>query len=87
MIEFEAPLLEKRIAQLQLDHQEIEARYAEQAKQSLGISPNLSFEGLAEEPARPIRSTGVWILLGGLTGLLTWGFSRLVIINQGRSAK
>lgn len=87
LIEFEAPLLGKRIAQLQLDHQEMEVRYAEQAKRSLGISPNLTFESLAEEPARPIRSTGVWILLGGLAGLITWGFSRLVIINQGRSAK
>ncbi len=87
LVQFELPLLEKRIAQLQIDHPEIEARYAMQSKLSLGISPNLAFEDFEEVPARPMRSTGLWILLGGLAGLLTWGLTRLVMINQRLSAK
>jgi hypothetical protein len=87
LLQFELPLLEKKIAQLQIDHPEIEARYAMQSKLSLGISPNLAFEDFDEVPARPMRSTGLWILLGGLAGLLSWGLTRLVMINQRLSAK
>lgn len=87
LIQFEVPLLLKKTTQLQIDHQEIEVRYEEHSKLSLGISPNLAFENFAEAPARPMRSTGLWILMGGLVGLLTWGATRLVIINQRLSAK
>ncbi len=87
LIQVEVPLLSKKITLLEIDHQEIEARYAEQSKLSLGISPNLAFEGFGEEPVRPMRSAGIWILLGSLAGLLIWGFFRLIIINQRLSSK
>ncbi len=85
-IQFEMPLLEKSITQLEIDREKIAARYAVQAELSLGISPNLAFEGFAEGSARPMRSTGVWIILGSLVGLLTWGLSQLVMINKRLSA-
>ncbi|HSQ26910.1 MAG TPA: hypothetical protein VLM80_07280 [Anaerolineales bacterium] len=81
-IQFEVPLLYKRISQLEIDHQEIADRYAVAADLSLGISPNLTFEGFAELPARPMRSSGLWVLLGSLTGLLTWVLTQLVMINK-----
>ncbi len=86
LMQVEASHLSERITQLETDRQEIVTLFVAQSKRSLGISPNLTFEGFAEEPVRPIRSTGLWILLGCFTGLLSWGFYRLVMINQRRTA-
>lgn len=82
LIQFEVPLLSKRITQLDVEHEEIYERYATEAGKSLGISPNLTIEGFAEINAQPMRSTGLWILLGSLTGLIVWAIVQLIMINQ-----
>ncbi len=80
-IQSEIFLLQKQFTSLEQDRQHLSEQYAEASDRSLGLSPNLEVQGLKQLAPEPVRPTGLLIILGGLTGLLIWGLSRLVIIT------
>ncbi len=81
-ITFEEPLLSERISKLELDREKIASEYAAQFNQSLGLSANLTIEDSIELSPQAERTTGLWVLLGSLIGLLTWGVIQTISITK-----
>jgi hypothetical protein len=77
-IDAELPLLEEQIELLKETQARKQAEYGEAANASLGISPNISIEGLDELPTQKMRSSSRAMLIGGIIGFLAWIFVQIV---------
>lgn len=74
--------LPEQIAALESASQELKAQYTLANQASLGLSPNLTIEGLEALPAKQIRPVSTFLLVGGVAGLCFWIVWQLVRIAR-----
>jgi hypothetical protein len=71
-INAELTLLGERYASLSAQSESLETQYNQVADASLGLSANIAIEGLEQLPARLIRPSSQFILVGGILAFLLW---------------
>jgi len=86
-IEIESTFIKEEISNLAERQAELEDLYEESFLKSYGLSPNLYVEKITHLPARELRPTSLYILVGGMIGLFSWLFYRLIVISRKPVAK
>jgi hypothetical protein len=82
VIDEELATLEKQLVSLEQQHSNLQKEYSTTFDQSLGMSPNIEIEALKSLPAKAIRQTSTFALIGGAISLLIWVLTQLVIITN-----
>ncbi|MFN2158592.1 MAG: hypothetical protein ACK2U3_08450 [Anaerolineales bacterium] len=81
-IEIESAVIQMDISELAERQTELEAMYEDNFSNSYGLSPNIYVEKVTYLPSREMHPTSLYILVGGLIGLLVWLFYRLILISR-----
>jgi hypothetical protein len=71
-----------QINELQNQQQSLSADFDQASQDSLGFSPNLEFQDARLQPTEALRPTGIFILCGGIIGLLAWLLVQLALISR-----
>jgi len=73
-LNWENLILQKQIETLEKEHQHLALDYAETSRRSLGLSPDLIVDNIADDyPEQSVtRPTSLLILIGGFMGLILW---------------
>jgi hypothetical protein len=82
VIDIELSILEKRLDSLDQQHSELQEKYSAAFEKSMGLSPNIEIESLKSLPAKIVRHTSTFALIGGAISLLIWILTQLVIITN-----
>jgi hypothetical protein len=82
VIDTELSILEKRLDSLDQQHSELQEKYSAAFEKSMGLSPNIEIESLKSLPAKIVRHTSTFALIGGAISLLIWILTQLVIITN-----
>ena len=82
VIDAELAVLEKRLDSLNQQHSDLQEEYSIAFDQSMGISPNIEIEDIKSLPAKIVRQTSTFALIGGAISLLIWVLTQLVIITN-----
>jgi hypothetical protein len=86
-IDIESKYIKGEISNLAERQAELEDLYEENFSKSYGLSPNLYVEKITHLPARELRPTSLYILVGGMIGLFSWLFYRLIVISRRHISK
>ncbi|MBN1145827.1 MAG: hypothetical protein JXA78_01125, partial [Anaerolineales bacterium] len=81
VIDDELASLDQRIDTLEQQHAELSEQYSLASANSSGLSPSIEIEGVETIEPQIVRPTSSFPLIGGVLGLLIWGFIQLVIIT------
>jgi hypothetical protein len=82
VIDEELAILEKKLDSLEQQHSDLKEEYSIAFDQSLGLSPNIEIQDIKSQPAKIIRQTSTFALIGGIISLLIWVLTQLVIITN-----
>jgi len=82
VIDEELAALEKRLDSLEQKRSDLQEEYSIVFDQSLGMSPNIEIEDVKSLPAKIVRQSSTFALIGGAISLLIWVLTQLVIITN-----
>jgi hypothetical protein len=84
MIESELSTLPAQISKLTREQESLNKEYRKSADESKALSANLNVEILNNEQPQvtELRKTGMMMIIGGLLGVLVWGFGWLVRVTR-----
>lgn len=84
VIQTELTTLDEQIRQIEEQQIELSRQYSIESRNSLGFSPNIEVERKEDLGTRAVRPSAVFILIGGMIGILIWLLIQLVIISNSR---
>ncbi len=85
-IDHELSTLEDQINNLQLEQARLSEQYTLVSKDSHGLSPNLEIREIKHIPAVQVQSPSLFVVIGGIFGILLWIFIRLAKITRRESS-